>query len=263
MAFEDTTASYPRVDIRKDALGAWTLIHFTGGTIESVTVPASADTDGHYAVQLKEVPAEADTYGGNTAPIISGLTITTSTPASGEFLIDYNRGLVVFNSAQAGAAYDVDYYGTGTQLRSAEPNDLNTRISAVDSDITALETRATNLETRATDLETETTSLDTRVTTLEGGDTATVVTVTTTYTVLSTDDIVLCNATGGVFTVTLPLATSSSGLVYNIKKIDTSTNAITIDGNGTETIDGNLTIELILQNQSVTLCCNGTSWYII
>jgi hypothetical protein len=38
---------------------------------------------------------------------------------------------------------------------------------------------------------------------------------------------------------------------------------VTIDGNAAETIDGDLTIDLTLQYESVMIVCDGSNWHII
>jgi hypothetical protein len=48
--------------------------------------------------------------------------------------------------------------------------------------------------------------------------------------------------------------------LIKIKKTDTSANAITIDGNGAETIDGDLTAVIQYPYTEVDLMCNGTAW---
>lgn len=78
-----------------------------------------------------------------------------------------------------------------------------------------------------------------------------IATVTTT-----TDDLVFAN---GTFTITLHAASTFIKPV-TIKNI--STGIITIEGNASETIDGNLTITLN-QYDSATLMSNGTNVYII
>ncbi len=78
------------------------------------------------------------------------------------------------------------------------------------------------------------------------------------YTATINDYVILCN---GTFTVTLPAAASSNGCVLQIK--NTGTGTITIDGNGSEVIDGNTTIDISIQYQSYTVVCDGTAWYII
>jgi hypothetical protein len=86
---------------------------------------------------------------------------------------------------------------------------------------------------------------------------------TTAYTAAIGDDIVLCDATGAAFTVTLPAAATSSGMVVAVKKIDASANAITIDANASETIDGVTTKQLVSQWQSLTIACDGSAWFCV
>jgi len=87
-------------------------------------------------------------------------------------------------------------------------------------------------------------------------------TETTTYTALTTDDVILANASGGAFTITLPAASGNSGKLYRIKKIDSSTNGVTIDGNSSETIDGSTTVVLYNQNDVIEIVCDGSNWVI-
>jgi hypothetical protein len=56
-------------------------------------------------------------------------------------------------------------------------------------------------------------------------------------------------------------ATCGSGFKYQIK--NRSTNTLTIDPNGTETIDGTTTFALTAQEASVTLITDGSNWFII
>jgi hypothetical protein len=63
--------------------------------------------------------------------------------------------------------------------------------------------------------------------------------------------------------VNLPSASScGSGYKYQIKNM-ASANTLTIDPNGTETIDGSTTFVLNVQYQSITLITNGSNWFII
>lgn len=90
-----------------------------------------------------------------------------------------------------------------------------------------------------------------------------VTTVTTTTTITTAFQVYLSDATGGAFTVTLPSAASSTNHAYTVKKIDSTANAVTLQGNGTDVIDGSNTQLLNSQWQSYTVVSNGTSWYII
>jgi hypothetical protein len=82
------------------------------------------------------------------------------------------------------------------------------------------------------------------------------------YTATASDHTILCNATGGAFTITLPAA-SNTGLVFVIKKTDASGNAVTVDGAGAETIDGAATVSLSAQWASIMIQSNGANWLIL
>lgn len=88
-------------------------------------------------------------------------------------------------------------------------------------------------------------------------------TVTSDYTVIDSDYTILVNATGGNITITLPSASSLQGSEFNIKKIDSSVNLVTVDGNGSETIDGSTTAIIETQYESITIQSDGSNWYII
>ena len=83
------------------------------------------------------------------------------------------------------------------------------------------------------------------------------------YTIVSADNVILCNASAGAFTITLPTAVGRSGKMYNIKKIDSTSNIVTVDGDGTETIDDGLTADLTVQYESITVVSDGTEWWIL
>lgn len=88
------------------------------------------------------------------------------------------------------------------------------------------------------------------------------VTVTGNTTLTNLHHVVDCDASGGAITITLPAVATSAGFHYEIKKTDISGNAVTIDGNGSETIDGQTTRVLSTQYANLTISCNGTTWSI-
>lgn len=90
-----------------------------------------------------------------------------------------------------------------------------------------------------------------------------VIPVTTTYTVAASDNgrLIEADATSGAFTITLPAAaTAGNGFEISIKKVDSSSNAVTVDADGSETIDGNTSTSLPNQFDVVSIRSNGTSW---
>lgn len=87
-------------------------------------------------------------------------------------------------------------------------------------------------------------------------------TITADYTPDGDDYTILCNTSSGAINVNLPSASGLNGSIFNIKIID-ATNTVTINGNGSETIDGSLTAVLTVLNDCVTIQSNGSNWYII
>ncbi len=83
------------------------------------------------------------------------------------------------------------------------------------------------------------------------------------YTLTGSDCLVLCDATGGAFTITLPAKSGIDGRMYIIKKTDSSANAIIVDGNGAETIDGGATASITVQYESITIICGSSEWHIV
>ena len=97
-----------------------------------------------------------------------------------------------------------------------------------------------------------------------GGGSASIVNHSSTYTETSTAGTVLslCDATSGNIIANLPAASTCSGMFYTVKKIDSSANTVTVDPNGSDTIDGGLTAVINYQYTSVTIVSNGSTWYI-
>jgi len=93
-----------------------------------------------------------------------------------------------------------------------------------------------------------------------------VVAKTATYTVVAGDDdyVLTMDASGGSRTFNLTAAsTLADGFVVTLKKIDSSSNAVTIDANSSETIDGALTVSLSTQYETTTLICDGSNWHTV
>lgn len=88
-------------------------------------------------------------------------------------------------------------------------------------------------------------------------------TVTAAYTAQRHDHTILVDATSAAVTVTLPPAELVKGKVLVVKKIDSSVNAVTIDGYSSETIDGATTMALSTQWNSTMIQSNATAWYVL
>lgn len=90
-----------------------------------------------------------------------------------------------------------------------------------------------------------------------------IITKTGAYTLTDDDATVLCDASGGAFTITLPTAVGRSGWRFDIKKIDATANVVTIDGDGSETIDGETAQIIVTQYNAITVISDGSNWSIL
>lgn len=85
------------------------------------------------------------------------------------------------------------------------------------------------------------------------------------YQVLETDrdKTFLVDATSGAVTITLiAAATAGDGFTITVKKTDSTSNAVIVDGSASETIDGSATYSLLLGQGVVKIICNGTAWFV-
>jgi len=70
-------------------------------------------------------------------------------------------------------------------------------------------------------------------------------------------EIVRLDASGGAFTVTLPDATDREGYTLVIKETAGSTATVTVDGNGSQTIDGGSSISMNIARQALEFVSDG------
>lgn len=77
------------------------------------------------------------------------------------------------------------------------------------------------------------------------------------------EGFIRADATAGAFVITLPAAALVPGKKYTIKKVDVSGNAVTIDANAAELIDGALTKVLAAAYATATIQSNGVSWDVL
>ena len=81
--------------------------------------------------------------------------------------------------------------------------------------------------------------------------------------------VILVDCSASSVTITLPPAATNSSKVYYIKKVDSSGNKVTVEGNtNTELIEEEKSIDLTLQGQYGTFICSGAKvinsyWHVI
>ena len=77
--------------------------------------------------------------------------------------------------------------------------------------------------------------------------------------------MILANASGGAFTITLPAGNASgyAGLSLKVKKVDTSGNAVTVTQGASGTIDGGTHIVMESAHAAVEIFCDGTNWHVL
>jgi hypothetical protein len=89
---------------------------------------------------------------------------------------------------------------------------------------------------------------------------ATTVTNVSATTTLSTwGRTIIVDASSGPFTITLPNPTLTSGGIIEFKRTDSTTNAVTIDGYASSTIDGSISVDLPNGNNSMIIRSDGTN----
>lgn len=96
-----------------------------------------------------------------------------------------------------------------------------------------------------------------------GGLTAEIDAFTSAQTLDGTHYTATCDASSAAFTVTLPALSGITGRIYHIKKTDSSGNAVTVDADGSETIDGFTTKVITTQYNSMMIQAGASEWHIL
>jgi hypothetical protein len=74
--------------------------------------------------------------------------------------------------------------------------------------------------------------------------------------------VVLCDCSSNAITINLPAASGNTATVI-VKKTDSGSNTVTVDGSGAETIDGGATAVISRQYESISLVSSGSTWSIV
>lgn len=88
-------------------------------------------------------------------------------------------------------------------------------------------------------------------------------TKTANYTIVDADGTILVDCTSGNVTITLPTAVGRSAKEFKIKRIDGTTNTVTIATTSSQTIDGSTTKLIPFQFWEYTLQSDNANWRIV
>ena len=89
-----------------------------------------------------------------------------------------------------------------------------------------------------------------------------ITTVTSSYNLSDRDAAVLCDASSGSLTITLPSAAGLAGREYKVKRIDGSSHSVTLSTSDGTTIDGASAYSLVSQYAVIILISDGKSWWL-
>lgn len=81
-------------------------------------------------------------------------------------------------------------------------------------------------------------------------------------TLTSADNFILIDASSGNVNVALPVASTCAHRHYYIKRIDSSTNSVTIIRSGSDFIDGQTSYPISFQYESFSFVSNGSGWFV-
>ena len=87
-------------------------------------------------------------------------------------------------------------------------------------------------------------------------------TITQDYTVTDADHTIFVNAASTNIDVTLPTAANIGGRQYTIKRVDGAVTAVSIQTNGSETIDGASSASMT-DKRSVIIQSDNSNWWIV
>jgi hypothetical protein len=87
--------------------------------------------------------------------------------------------------------------------------------------------------------------------------------ITANTTLTTAHHMIDADATSGSIVVTLPTAASISGTEYGFRKSDSGSSVVRIDGYGTEKINGDATVDISTQYETMVIQSDGTNWIIL
>lgn len=288
--------------LSKLAIGAASTVLLSNGTIPSWSLISNASIDAAAAIAFSKLAAlpSAQILIGNASNIATATAITGDIALSNAGVAAISTGVIVDADINGSAAIALSKFAALTASRALqssaggviEPSSVtSTELGYVSGVTSAIQTQLdakvakSTLTTKgdvfvatgASTVVRQAIGTDGQVLTADSTQTnglkwAAAAAVTTysitsktaAYTLTASDYTVTADASGGAFTLTLPAAASNSGRIFLIKRTDnTPANAVTIDGNASETIDGATTRPLYTQYESLSIQSDGTNWVVL
>lgn len=92
-----------------------------------------------------------------------------------------------------------------------------------------------------------------------------VASITSSRALTTSEQIALVDATSGAVTVTLPTAVGVSGRPYTVKKVDSSSNAVTVGTTSSQQFkpDDTTTFSLSLQGEVLDVYSDNANWQVV
>jgi hypothetical protein len=189
-----------------------------------------------------KILVDVESHNGSDAGLKLGGTLITSTAAELNLLDGVTATTAEINLLDGGTS------ATSTTLVDADRvivNDAGTMKQVALSDVKTYVNAGGGSGASAPTVVTDSSGTNTTISTTSG-----------------IEEVHLISNGANAVTITLPAAaTAGSGYKYNIKRLGTAN--VTIDGNGSETIDGQTTFVISSQYSAVTVVTDGSNWHII
>ncbi len=218
-----------------------------------------ADVSKESAHWFVEVPDTAkESFSGAITASTAALTINSGEKAEFE-LSDQGNEIVVEGAGVGGAdlVTTIQTYNSATSVTLADNASTTVSNARVRWNLQELKEDSTDVDYEASE------SPPSLVNDVEA---AAIVNISSSYTVTpsnSPHQIIIADATSGAITVTLPAVGKMTNYQVTVKKVDSTANTVTVDGESAETIDEVATQVISTQYEALTLASDGTEWWII